>query len=278
MQEMTKRLENIFNECLERMLQGESIESCLGSYPEEAAELEPLLRTTLGFRWRASSVQPSPEFKTQARLRFQEAQIQAVQQQSQPQKPGFFARQRSWALALTAVLVILLVGSGTAVASSDTLPDEFLYPTKLATEQVRLAFTFSGEAKVELHTQLAENRAQEIVAMAHQGKTEQVAIVTEKLADQLQETANAVAKVETTKDRAQLLMAPPAPAAAPSPPPSAEAYKTRGAEDAELEEANQAKTSVTAILENALENTPESARLALEQAIEISKKSYIKSP
>lgn len=275
---MTKRLENIFNECLERMLQGESIESCLGSYPEEAAELEPLLRTTLGFRWRASSVQPSPEFKTQARLRFQEAQIQAVQQQSQPQKPGFFARQRSWALALTAVLVILLVGSGTAVASSDTLPDEFLYPTKLATEQVRLAFTFSGEAKVELHTQLAENRAQEIVAMAHQGKTEQVAIVTEKLADQLQETANAVAKVETTKDRAQLLMAPPAPAAAPSPPPSAEAYKTRVAEDAELEEANQAKTSVTAILENALENTPESARLALEQAIEISKKSYIKSP
>ena len=63
---MAKKLENIFNECLERILQGESLESCLASYPKEAAQLEPLLRTALGFSWRASSVQARPEFKARA--------------------------------------------------------------------------------------------------------------------------------------------------------------------------------------------------------------------
>ena len=40
-------LNNILDECLEKVLSGESIEQCLQAYPEQAAELEPLLQTAL---------------------------------------------------------------------------------------------------------------------------------------------------------------------------------------------------------------------------------------
>lgn len=86
---MARKLEEIFNECYERILQGESFESCLMRYPEYAAELEPLLRTALGFTWRASSIQPRPEFKYWARARLQGAQTYAKQQKP-PEKAGAF--------------------------------------------------------------------------------------------------------------------------------------------------------------------------------------------
>ncbi len=52
-----KRFDNVLNECLERLLKGETIEQCLQSYPEQAAELEPLLRTALAAK-RVSAIQP----------------------------------------------------------------------------------------------------------------------------------------------------------------------------------------------------------------------------
>jgi hypothetical protein len=40
-----KEFDNIFNECMERLLAGgETIEQCLQRYPAYAKELEPLLR------------------------------------------------------------------------------------------------------------------------------------------------------------------------------------------------------------------------------------------
>ena len=41
------KLDNILNESVERLLRGESIEECIGTYPERAAELKPLLETAL---------------------------------------------------------------------------------------------------------------------------------------------------------------------------------------------------------------------------------------
>jgi hypothetical protein len=267
---MAKKLENIFNECLERMARGESIEGCLQSYPKEAAELEPLLRTALGFSWRASALQPRPEFKARARLRFQGAQLCAGEQK-QPERPGFFAWQRGWAFALTAVLVILFTGAGTAAASSDALPDEPLYPVKLATERVRLAFTFSDASQARLHAQLAENRALEIAAMARQGKAEQVSIVTERLAEHLEEANYAIQKVEkTTGGAPQLAVTPQEAARAPELVAVPDSEEAEGGNAQELKEFVEASASKNlAVLEDALEQAPEQTKPALQRAIEI---------
>ncbi len=44
----TEEFNNILDDCLERLLfKGETIEQCLQSYPEYAADIEPLLRTAM---------------------------------------------------------------------------------------------------------------------------------------------------------------------------------------------------------------------------------------
>lgn len=283
------RLEDIFNECYERILQGESFESCLRRYPEHAAELEPMLRTALGFTWRASTVQPRPEFRYWARVRLQQAQLHA-RQPKQVQKPGLFSWQRAWAMALVAILVILLTGGGTVAASADALPDQPLYPVKLATERIRLAFAFSESQKAEIYTQLALTRAEEIEAMAREGKTEAVVITAERLASQLEQASQTIADVESTIAAViPAKMTPPTPPPAPPvpdaprPPVLAPASPAVAAEDiTAAEETRPMKESLQksasrslAVLQDVLEKAPAQAKPALQRAIEkISEKGF----
>jgi len=66
----SKEFDNILDDCLERLLtEGETIEQCLESYSERAAELKPLLQTVLATK-KASAIQPRPEFKARARYQF----------------------------------------------------------------------------------------------------------------------------------------------------------------------------------------------------------------
>lgn len=219
---MADKLENIFNECLDRISQGESIESCLSSYPKEAAQLEPLLRTAMGFSWRVSAIRPRPEFKvqTRAQLRFQAVQLDTIQAK-QPQHTGFFTWQRAWAVALTTVLICVLTGAGTVAASADALPDQPLYQVKLAAEQVKVAFAVSDEKKAEVYSQLAETRAMEIAAMAQQGKTELVVATTDRLANNLEKADSAIARLEeaTAQAAASATTQPTAPTT-PMPTPT----------------------------------------------------------
>lgn len=63
---MSRNIEEILNECLEAILCGESIESCLSKYPEHAKELEPLLRIAYAGS-KSSSTDPHPELKSETR-------------------------------------------------------------------------------------------------------------------------------------------------------------------------------------------------------------------
>jgi len=307
---MARKLDDIFNECYERMRMGESLESCLMRYPEHAAELEPLLKTTFDIGRRASYIQPRPEFKHWSRVRLEGAQHYAGQQR-QPAKPSLFSWRQSWAVAVTAVLVLLLTGGSTVAASSDALPDEPLYPVKLATEQVRLAFAISDTSKAELHTQLAETRAAEIEAMADQGKTEYAAIAAEKLANQLEQANLAMAKVESVRGEAAPSTAtpettvtapvPPVPPSPPGGPPTPPVVQPSPTEEQptptegqptpptattqdkgvttkteHLKKSLEKSTSKSlTALENALEKAPQQAKPDLQRAIDIiSEKSH----
>ncbi len=273
---MSRKLEDIFNECYERILQGENITSCLTRYPEYAAELEPMLRTALGFTWRASSLQPRPEFKYWARVRLQGAQTYASQQK---QSSGFFVWRQAWAIALAALLVFLLTG-GTVIASSDALPDQPLYPVKLATEQARLAFAFSAASKAEIYAQLAETRTLEIEAMARRGKTEQLTITATRLVNQLEQANCAIAKVESTKVATAPSTGTPEKTAPVAPPVTTARETTKAASAERFRESLEVSTSrsLTA-LEKALEQAPPQAQPALKQAIEaIHKAGYKRAP
>jgi hypothetical protein len=100
-------------------------------------------------------------------------------------------------VAVAAVLIIVLTGGSTVIASSNAMPDEPLYPVKLATEDMKLAFAVSDTQKAQVHTQLAETRAVEVETMADQGKTEYAATTAERLAKQLELANSAIIMVES---------------------------------------------------------------------------------
>ena len=291
-----KEFDNIFNECLERLLlKGESLEQCLARYPEQAAELKPLLETALAAR-EASNIQPRPEFRARARYQFRSALKERAAGKSSPSW-SWFPR---WATVVVIVLGLVMVGSGTVLAADSSMPDSPLYSVKLATEQVRMTLTPSQIGKARLCAELADRRVAEIAYMANEGDAEQVEMLTRRLDDKLELLVVLVEGERAASAPAMLTSppetfapteppttdeAPPAPAPAePAPPvvisPPGEG---QGGRDASAGNGNRDKLRTTLAFDAAsnrarlralLAEAPESARDALRRALEVSEDGY----
>ncbi len=267
----SQEFNNILNECLERLLKGESIEQCLLRYPEQTDELEPLLLTAQVTK-QASAIQPRPEFRARARYQFRSELRQAESRRGRP----FFAWQPRWATAVIVVMVLVLVGGGTVLAAGNSMPDSPLYQVKLATEQVRLRLTPSDLGKARLYAQLADKRVVEIARMAREDKLEQVERASRRLDTSL---VMIVRLVSAQREEAGALMAPPPQKAlAPSPaaredegiPPREEApLPPRLTTERTRLRAALAEYAVRhpEALRAALARAPESVRPALRRAI-----------
>ncbi|MDD5311874.1 MAG: DUF5667 domain-containing protein [Dehalococcoidia bacterium] len=215
---MANQLEEIFNECFERLLSGESLDSCLRRYPQHAAELDQMLRMAFDVKRRAYPIQPRPEFKYWARVRMHGVQ-DYLSKQPVESGPSIFHWRRSWAVALSAIMAFVLATGGTAAASSQAMPDQPLYGVKMAVEQAQIALTFSEVDKAELHAELAEKRAQEVAVMANQGKTDKIVTTMANMNRHLEDLENSLQKVAAT-NAAQTVPAetvtPPSPTTTPS--------------------------------------------------------------
>ncbi len=266
-----KEFNNILDECLERLLvRGETVEQCLQSYPQQATELEPLLQTALAAK-KASAIQPRPEFKAKARYVLNSALQEMEQKRSRP----FFGWLPQWATVVTIVLVLLLAGGGTVAAAGNSMPDNPLYPVKLATEQVRLILTPSDIGKAELYANLTEKRVIEIAHMANKGKPEQVEKTTQRLNNHLVEIASLAG---AQKEEAGVFLAPPPqPELAPS---------AGGGKRAPIQVNRKVKlrrvvaqyaVNHPEVLRAALKTAPESAKPALRRAIAVSEAGYEKA-
>jgi hypothetical protein len=187
---MTKSqsIHEVFEECLELVINGESIEECLHQFPEYAGELKGLLETATAAR-KSMAVQPSIEFRQRARLQLQTAlRAQAIK----PQRTGFlnWNWQSKWAVATASVLVLLVMGSGAVLAADKSMPDQPLYAVKQATEWFRLSVTTSPTAKAELNATLADRRINEIVYLAAKGNAEELTDTVERLSSNLVQISN----------------------------------------------------------------------------------------
>jgi len=191
---MAEEFEHILNECIDRLLEGESLEECLQRYPEQAAQLEPLLRVALAAQ-KASAVEPRPEFKAQARYQMRSL-LYAEKRKSQPRRIPVLSWLPRWATAVViGVLFVLVAGGSTAAAASNSLPGEILYPVKLATERVQFAFTFSEEGTARLHAKFAGRRAEELARLAEAGNTDRVPGLVSRFEDHLEEIEGLAARI-----------------------------------------------------------------------------------
>ncbi len=214
-----KEFDNILDECLSRLIEGETVASCLSRFPEYAAELEPLLRTAQE-TLKTAAVDPRPEFRDRARYQFQAA----IRDMATKPSRGFFSWIPQWATAVSVVAAILIAGGGTLAAAGGSLPDSPLYQVKLAAEAVRVALTPSDLAKAELHAEFADERVGEIIKMAEKGNITLVEATTDRMNEQLIAVANLTGIGQHTRDtanfRAMNAPAPVTPTAMPTTTPA----------------------------------------------------------
>ena len=265
---MSKEFDNILDECLERLLvKGETIEQCLQSYPEQAANLKPLLQTALATR-EAVAIQPPAEFKARARYQFRSA----LQEVASPRRHPFLGWLPRWATVVAIVLAVLLVGGGIIAAAGYSMPDNLLYPVKLATEQVQLTLTPSDIGKAKLCAKFADRRVAEIIYMANKGDAQQVEVITQRLDERLVMLARLTSPIEVAE----------APRMLEAPPPM-QLEEAESSQEIPGDKNNRAKLRATvanyainhpAGLRAALKKAPESAKPGLRRAIIISVAGY----
>ena len=174
----TNEFDQVLDECLDRVLAGgESVETCLQRYPGHASELATLLHLALESK-RALGFTPSAAAKARARLLLQAAIARQETRKERrwhwPRLPRMAGAPR-WAVSAAAVVILMGIGgSGIVAASSDSMPDEPLYPVKRAVEDARLVFTFSSDSKAQLHAKYADRRVAEIAVLSRKGKSHRV--------------------------------------------------------------------------------------------------------
>ncbi|MFQ5874626.1 MAG: DUF5667 domain-containing protein [Dehalococcoidia bacterium] len=181
------QLEDALSHCIDLLLEGHPIERCLELYPAHAQTLRPLLQVCVSLQ---------QAFSVEARAEFRDVALERILSSAARGRRGRFV---SWvlssrwryrgAVALVAVLLVSVIGAGTIRASSDSMPDDLLYPVKEFTEKVQLTLATSKTKEAELHVKLADRRADELVAMARDGEYKRVEYLAEELSEHLQKVS-----------------------------------------------------------------------------------------
>ena len=244
---MANRLDGALQECLELVREGASLEDCLARYPEDAQELEPLLRTAVTVESQLGHAMPST-----ARTRVRNRVLGEWDRKHQP-------RQRRWALpsllprwaavAASLFVAVMVSGVGTVAAAGNAVPGEPLYRIKEITEEVRLWMERSDQAKLEIYTRFIRERADELKELAETGKSHRSVVTLERLEDQI---TGANALIDKNRERL-------------ANDPSRDASDFSEALSAMSIEARSARST----LMETLEQVPAEAQPALQEALAI---------
>lgn len=161
-----KSIETILDECIDQVRAGKSVEDVLVKHPDSADELRSLLGISQNLE---ALPDPSPSVES-VMLSMSQKIIQepVASQKRRPAKITIFARPVLLRLAAS-IAVISLLSWGTAVAASDSVPGNFMYPVKRFSEKVRLLFTVNDKDEAELRITFSERRLSEALKTYQQG-------------------------------------------------------------------------------------------------------------
>lgn len=203
---MADRFDDILNECTERLLRGESVEQCVQRHPQQAPELEPLLRVAVAARKASSAAEPRPEFKARVRHEVQ-SQIRSKGRKPEPKGvPALHWMPRWAAIAACVAMLFVFAAGGTVAASSGSMPGDTLYPVKTATEQVQMKLTFSEAARAKLQARFAERRVWEMAQLARKGRAETMQELSRKFESHLDQIGQLAVRMQNAnpEDREQV--------------------------------------------------------------------------
>ena len=198
-------LTEVLDTALERLRAGEALPAILAAEPEHAPALAPLLEAAAALTALRPVEEPAPEAQQADRARFlavaalpgppaplrAPAPVRVHQRARQllthiihrragggqdrhaPGPAGM--RNLAW-FALGCVVVVGLTASALVVAQT-SLPGNFLYPLKLAAEEIRLQLTAGSGARADFYLAQAQTRADEVEAIGQLGGVPEPAAV-----------------------------------------------------------------------------------------------------
>ena len=165
-----------------------TVEDCLRLHPGHREELEPLLRLVVHLG-RARRLEAPSDFRQASVARVQQLvasrprQSKSKDLSSGPLRelwrilsPVSRSLQRAPAAAavMGALVILLLIGSGTVYASAGALPGDALYPVKITVEEARLAVSLNRVSRAERHLAFASRRLNEAAALMRENRSESI--------------------------------------------------------------------------------------------------------
>jgi|GEM_PF-4344437 len=219
----SKRLEDVFEECLTEVLAGRcSIEECQARYPHYAEELQSLISAALDLRF-AYAVNPPPNFAEEARRRFVEAARQRAAPRLRQRVTGPALPFWRWVPALgAAVLFLAFLGwiSATLLNEDSSLVQPLQVRLASHIEEVKADLVLAEQA-----VQQGETPHPELIADIRVEAIAIEAILTEGEGELPQDVA---AEAEQTLAAADAILETfePTPTVTPTPSPTPTATAT----------------------------------------------------
>ncbi len=159
-----KPIEDIFNECCEKVLGGMPIEEVIRQYPNYAKELRELLSLAEGIK-EAPALKISEQKMISCLIKVgEEIQKQKERSFSARLNRLFFFPSPVWARGFALAMTLVFIAWGTVNVSASSVPGEPLYLVKLMTEKIRYFLTVNPEGQMELKVIFSERRSKELVS------------------------------------------------------------------------------------------------------------------
>jgi len=196
----------ILADCLDAIEQrGSTFDECLVSHPDHSAALVELLPIAVALR-SAPAVAPSPEFRAKARRRLV-ARLPARSVPAAPRRslvPALVLRRPALIMVLI-VAVVAMLGSGIVAASAASLPNDLLYPVKMAVEELRLSLSPDSLNRSNLHLAFAAERLDEIARLIGLDRGRDASIALDNFIAHIRAAASIANAVPDTTDRNALI-------------------------------------------------------------------------
>ena len=190
-----QKFEFLLAECLDRLEEGESLQSILDTYPQQANRLKPLLKAAFVSR-SLPKPEPSPEAVQSGKNRLL-AEVDSLRLENKFSKNRTKSADARYTgrllekihsfidkenidmklvprLAIYVLITALVGGFFTVSASASSLPGDPLYGLKLGWEQTQMALTFDDDAQAELEEEFESERISEVEELLEEGREEEI--------------------------------------------------------------------------------------------------------
>lgn len=159
-----------FDDCLQNLRAGAPLDVVLSRHPALAAELRPLLETSLAAIAFQQHLTAPPGAQAQSRVRF----VNRARDLADRAPSRRFAFRFSPVTLAALIVAGILLALGTGITSAYSKPGDVLYPMKLAGEKTRLLLTTNPVKRLQLQETYDTERLTEVEAVIEQQSTAEV--------------------------------------------------------------------------------------------------------